>query len=252
MADQQNTQNKSDANPTTGTTGKGGVQNTGSGGGSSFGSGQSGQGVKGAQETQKGSGAGGDTADKVASAVGDALRGDTSTVTEGAKNIAAQVKESGGKLAGEAIGQVKEKATGKIEEQKTNLAQGLDSVAQTIRQVGDTLKGTETPAGVASTTAEYSDKLARQVEQFSDYLERHNVSELMRDVESFARRNPAYFIGGAFLLGFLGARFLKSSTTRGGNSGNGGHEEIFHGQPKTKISSEGLPITTSGEGVRPL
>jgi hypothetical protein len=34
---------------------------------------------------------------------------------------------------------------------------------------------------------------------------------MVRNVEDFARRQPALFIGGAFMLGLLGARFLKSS-----------------------------------------
>jgi len=34
---------------------------------------------------------------------------------------------------------------------------------------------------------------------------------MARDLESFARRNPALFIGAAFGVGFLVARFLKST-----------------------------------------
>ena len=34
---------------------------------------------------------------------------------------------------------------------------------------------------------------------------------MARDLESFARRNPAIFIGAAFGVGFLVARFLKST-----------------------------------------
>lgn len=191
------------------------------------------------------------TIDKATSVVGDVLDGNTSKVSDTAKGIVSQVKESGGRIAGEAIGQVKEKASVKIDEQKNNLAQNLGGVAQTIRHLGENLKSTEIPAGVASTTAEYGDKLAQQVEQFSNYLEKHNVGQMMKDVENFARRNPAYFIGGAFLLGFLGARFLKSSSNRNRTSTKDG-EEVFHAHSKTRLSSEGVPITTSGEGVRPV
>lgn len=172
-------------------------------------------------------------------------------VAETAKGIVSQVKESGGRIASEAIGQVKDKAAVKIDEQKNSLAQNLDGVAQTIRHLGGNLKDTGIPVGVASTTVEYGDKLAKQVEQFSNYLEKHNVGEMMKDVENFARRNPAYFIGGAFLLGFLGARFLKSSSNRSASS-TVNNEEVFHAHSKTTLSSEGLPITSSGEGVRPV
>jgi ElaB/YqjD/DUF883 family membrane-anchored ribosome-binding protein len=196
------------------------------------------------------------------------LRGDTGA----AQGILSQVKESTSNVAGGAIDQVKEKATTKIDEQKATLAQGLGSVAQTIRQVGETVKGSEAPEGVANLTAQYSDTLARQVEQFSNYLEKNNVSDLLREVERFARRNPAYFIGGAFALGLLGARFLKSSNPNqslmryeGGETGSGStgggrrnvsggntsgsgrsgntNREIFHHHDET---------TGSGEGVRPV
>jgi hypothetical protein len=239
---------------TTGTTGGG---TTGSGGSSA----QSGTG---AGTSTSGSG----TTDDLASNVGGVLRGDTGA----AKGILSQVKESTANVAGGAIDQVKEKATTKIDEQKTTLVQGLGSVAQTIRQVGETVKGSEAPEGVATLTAQYSDTLARQVEQFSNYLEKNNVSDLLREVERFARRNPAYFIGGAFALGLLGARFLKSSnpnqalmryeggesggSTGGGRRNNRGggntsgsgrsgdtNREIFHHHDET---------TGSGEGVRPV
>jgi len=61
-------------------------------------------------------------------------------------------------------------------------------------------------------TTQYTETLSQQVEKLSGYLERQDLSGLMSDVERFARRNPAIFLGGAFALGILAARFLKSST----------------------------------------
>ena len=37
---------------------------------------------------------------------------------------------------------------------------------------------------------------------------------MLGDVGTFARREPAMFLGGAFVLGLLGGRFLKSSHVR--------------------------------------
>ena len=37
------------------------------------------------------------------------------------------------------------------------------------------------------------------------------VEDLVNRTESWARQNPALFLGGAFVIGVLGARFLKSS-----------------------------------------
>lgn len=137
--------------------------------------------------------------DKVSSAV----QGDG----KAAKEIYNQAKDS----AGKAYGVVAEKATSKIDEQKTNLAQGILSVADTIRGLGDNLGGTEQPNAVADAAAKYSGTIADKVEQFSGYLEDRDLREVIRDVEEFAHRQPLLFLGGAFALGVLAARFLKSS-----------------------------------------
>lgn len=276
MANEQNKQDNKDVTSATGTSGIAGSGNStsnqdaasgssqsGSGTGSFSGGSQSGTGG-GSQSGQGGGskGTGGSSAaDELASSVGNVLRGDTGAATSTAKGIVSQVKESGGKVAGEALGQVKEKATTKIDEQRTNLAQGLGSVADTIRQVGDNIRDASGENQVATLTAQYGDTLAKQVEQFSGYLEKHNVSELMRDVERFARRNPAYFIGGAFALGLLGARFLKSSSPNqalmpyeggsGRNTGKG-RKEVFHPHSGTEPIDKGNDVSGSGEGIRPL
>jgi hypothetical protein len=51
---------------------------------------------------------------------------------------------------------------------------------------------------------------ADQLQQVAGYLREHDVKQLVREVESFARREPVLFAGGTFLLGLIGARFLKS------------------------------------------
>ncbi|MBA2737220.1 MAG: hypothetical protein H0U50_10610 [Pyrinomonadaceae bacterium] len=126
---------------------------------------------------------------------------------ETAKGLIDQAKST----AGQAYGVAAEKATSVIDEKKTDLASGLTSVADTIRQVSSTLRETDEQSGVTDTAAKYSDSLAKQIEQISDYFEQNDVRAMISDVERFARRNPAVFIGGAFAVGLLVARFLKSS-----------------------------------------
>ena len=126
---------------------------------------------------------------------------------ETAKGLIDQAKST----AGQAYGVAAEKATSVIDEKKTDLASGLTSVADTIRQVSSTLRETDEQTGVTDTAAKYSDSLAKQIEQISGYFEHNDVRAMVSDVERFACRNPAVFIGGAFALGLLAARFLKSS-----------------------------------------
>lgn len=121
-------------------------------------------------------------------------------------------QESVGAVTSEAIGQAKEKAGSVLEEQKTNLAAGITGVADSIRQVGEKLGGANEDSQVAALAGKYGETLAGQVEKFSSYIEDKEIRELIRDVEQFARRNPVLFVSGAFALGVVAARFLKSSS----------------------------------------
>src|SRR5690606_20210610 len=68
--------------------------------------------------------------------------------------------------------------------------------------------------GDQADVGQYMRQMADQVDRFAGYLESRDVGEVMDQVEDFARRQPAAFIGGAFTLGLIGARFLKSSRER--------------------------------------
>jgi hypothetical protein len=63
------------------------------------------------------------------------------------------------------------------------------------------------------------DEAANQLERVSNQLRDKDVGELMQDAQQFARRRPAVFIGSAFAIGLLGARFLKSSRDRHDEAG---------------------------------
>lgn len=120
------------------------------------------------------------------------------------------------------VGQIKEKAVGMVDEQKSNVAAGLTDVADSIRQVGENLRETDDQNSIARVTARYGETLAEKIESFSGYIEQVRIKDLTRDVEGFARRQPALFIGGAFLVGLLATRFLKTSAPNSeeGNSDN--------------------------------
>lgn len=128
------------------------------------------------------------------------------STTEGALN-----KESIKQTANDALSQVKEKTTDLLSEQKENLTSGISSVAKSIRQVSENLQNTNEPNKIGQVTARYSSDLARQLDKFSRYIENADVRDLGRDLKDYARRQPALFIGGAFTLGLLAARFLKTS-----------------------------------------
>jgi hypothetical protein len=52
------------------------------------------------------------------------------------------------------------------------------------------------------------------LDRFSRTLKERDLGSLVGQVESFARHQPGAFIGSAALLGFMAARFFKSSAER--------------------------------------
>ena len=87
----------------------------------------------------------------------------------------------------------------------------MTAVADSVRQVSTNLESSQTDSGLAEAAAKYTNKAAGMIEDVAGYFNQKGVREMARDVEDFARRNPAVFIGIAFGLGFLAARFLKST-----------------------------------------
>jgi hypothetical protein len=62
-----------------------------------------------------------------------------------------------------------------------------------------------------ASASQYIERAAEEVDRLASYLDTRNVSEIVHQVEDLARRQPAVFVGGAVAVGFLAARFLKSS-----------------------------------------
>lgn len=132
----------------------------------------------------------------------------TEKAQEEVKNVAGQVQQQ----VKEVAVQAQEQAKTAITERKDMAATRLTSVAEALRQTGTQLRGQE-----EDWMARYSNQAADQVENFAGYLENHNVEDLVREAEDFARRQPELFLGGAFTLGLLVARFFKSSRQHNGS-----------------------------------
>ncbi|MBA3892366.1 MAG: hypothetical protein H0X69_01535 [Gemmatimonadales bacterium] len=59
--------------------------------------------------------------------------------------------------------------------------------------------------------ADVADTVGRQIDRVADYLRDADGRTMARDIENLARRQPALVFAGAFALGVVAARFLKSS-----------------------------------------
>jgi hypothetical protein len=71
--------------------------------------------------------------------------------------------------------------------------------------------------------------IADRIESFSRDIEGKDLDQVMSGIDRFARRNPAAFLGGAVALGFLAARFLKSSGDSYAGAGGGFYSSEAYG-----------------------
>ena len=104
------------------------------------------------------------------------------------------------------VDRARQTAAAQLTTQKTRAAEALGSVAAALRQSSQPLRENN-----QLTLGDYAGKAADQLEQFSTRFRERDLTELMDDVNRFARRQPALFVGAAFAVGALAARFLKSS-----------------------------------------
>lgn len=118
------------------------------------------------------------------------------------------------------LGGVKQRVSSRVDEQKNRAADGLGGIANAIRTAGNELRGEN------EALAQYVDMASDQLRRFADTIRQRGVSDMMDDVNRFARRNPAVFVGGALLVGIGIARFLKASANRGDNRSYGDFSSV--------------------------
>ena len=135
---------------------------------------------------------------------------DQQTGQTGNQNKDQDLLQHAKQAGGEIVNQVQQQAGTQIARQKETAANELSQVVNAVRQFGQSLSG-EANGPIARYAAEYGDKAANSLERFSNYIREQDAKRLLNDVQNFGRRQPALLLGGAFLLGFAGARLIKSS-----------------------------------------
>jgi hypothetical protein len=138
------------------------------------------------------------------------------------QDMTQQAKDAAGNLMNQARTQVKTQ----LSSQKEKAAESLGSVAEAIRSTGNQLREQDQQVPVGR----YAEQAAGMVDQVAEYLRTREIDEMVGQVEDLARRQPAVFLGTAFAIGFMAARFLKSTRPAGnGNGAQGGYSALRHG-----------------------
>jgi len=95
-----------------------------------------------------------------------------------------------------------------VDERSSQLGEQLHGAVQALRQAEQTMEQEGTPG------QQLVDRAATEVERTARYLSESDGRQVLNDLEGLGRRNPWAVIGGGIVLGFLGARFLKASSSR--------------------------------------
>ena len=133
----------------------------------------------------------------------------------------------------EVVSQVQQQASQQLTQQKDTIASQLSSVVNAVRQFDQNLSG-EGNGPIARFAGQYGQKAADGLDRFAKYLREQDPQRLFNDVQNFGRRQPALLIGGAFLLGFAGARIIKSSMDAASSTYN--RPQGLANTPTTRVS----------------
>ena len=111
--------------------------------------------------------------------------------------------------ASDVANQTKERGKSMLEQRKGDAAKQMDTIAHAFRASAEQLdkEGQGQPG-------RYVEMMADQIESLGRQLREKNVDELLESAQNLARRSPATFVAGSVAVGFLLARFLKSSSER--------------------------------------
>lgn len=107
-------------------------------------------------------------------------------------------------------GVLKHAASERISSQKHQASESLGQVARALRDTTDRMQDQG-----SSTIAGYTRQAAEQLEQFSRRLDEQDLDQMLRGAQRLARSRPWVFVGAAFGLGLVAARFFKSSSPSG-------------------------------------
>jgi hypothetical protein len=132
----------------------------------------------------------------------------TQTEVRGDVGVIEQAQEKVGEGVEQAKSSARSFIQSQVDERSTQFGEELHGAVQALRQAQQTMEQEGTPGG------QLVDRAATQVERTARYLSQTDGRQLLNDFEGVGRRNPWAMIGGGIVLGLIGARFLKASSSR--------------------------------------
>lgn len=128
------------------------------------------------------------------------------SVANDAKKTAVETKNYVTSQLSEVKNEVTTKAEETVKKGRNRVSSQVGGVASAFHQASEQLRQEN-----HQELAGYTRKIGDQVKGVADYLGERDMREVVQDIEGFARRQPAAFVGASLALGMVAARFMKSS-----------------------------------------
>jgi vacuolar-type H+-ATPase subunit H len=135
---------------------------------------------------------------------GETMDQKTKRAAADAKSGASEFADTAREKAREMAGEARERAYEYGREYKDEAASETSKIANALRKASEDLHDGSPQERIFA-------KLADTVADTADGMREMELDEMAYAVNDFARRNSAAFLGGAALLGFVAARFMKAS-----------------------------------------
>lgn len=150
-------------------------------------------------------------------------------------------------VAQQARGKTADQLRTQINDRSSQAGDQLVSAAQAMRRTSDQLRveGNDRMADLVESVVGRSERLG-------GYLRAADGDKILRDVESFGRRQPWLMVGGSAVVGFLASRFMKASSSGRyhGQSDSNGYPARRSSEPGTGVGQPaGLAQPAATEGA---
>jgi hypothetical protein len=101
---------------------------------------------------------------------------------------------------------VRDRAGSSLNDGRRRAAEQMGGIGGALHRTSEQLRSED-----QARFADVADSVGRQIDRVADYLRDSDGRTITRDIEGLARRQPALVFAGAFALGLVAARFLRSS-----------------------------------------